>query len=433
MRSIAPAALALFVVLAAPCAMAQEFSKNDRSRGHLMLRNIQDEVRKNYYDPKFHGVDLDARFAAADKKIDEATSNGQVFGIIAQALMDFDDSHLFFMPPPHVNRVEYGWRYQAIGDKCLVTGVKPNSDAQAKGLMPGDEILRIDGFVPTRENLWKLQYLYNALRPQGGMRLTVRSPDGKERQVDVMAQVIQGKWRVDLTGDAGFWTYVRELENEHHLHRHRHEEVGDIVIWKMPRFDLDKQEIRRIMGKVRKARALVIDLRGNPGGYEETLTELLGYFFDHDLVIAEAHGKEKTKPITARTHGDAYKGAVVVLIDSDSASSAELFARVFQLEKRGTVVGDRSAGAVMEAMQKTLTLGADVVVPYGLSITRADLTMRDGKSLEHAGVIPDELLLPTPADLAAGRDSVLMRAAKLAGTELDAQKAAALFPIEWRK
>ena len=143
MRSLAPAAFALFVVLSTPCATAQEFSKNDRSRGHLMLRNIQDEVRKNYYDPKFHGVDLDARFAAADKKLDEATSNGQVFGIIAQALMDFDDSHLFFMPPPHVNRVEYGWRYQAIGDKCLLTAVKPNSDAQAKGLMPGDEVLQI--------------------------------------------------------------------------------------------------------------------------------------------------------------------------------------------------------------------------------------------------------------------------------------------------
>lgn len=429
----APAALALFVVLAVPCAMAQELSKNERSRGHLMLRNIQNEVRKNYYDPKFHGIDLDARFAAADKKIDEASSNGQIFGIIAQALMDFDDSHLFFMPPPHVNRVEYGWRYQAIGDKCLVTGVKPNSDAQAKGLMPGDEILQIDGFVPTRENLWKLQYLYNALRPQGGMRLTVKSPDGKERQVAVMAQVIQGKWRVDLTSDADFWTYVRELENQHHLYRHRQEEVGDILIWKMPQFDLDKQEIRRIMGKARKARALVIDLRGNPGGYEDTLTDLLGYFFDHDLLIAEAHGKEKVKPITARTHGDPYKGAVVVLIDSDSGSSAELFARVFQLEKRGTVVGDRSAGAVMEAMHKTLMIGVEVVVPYGLSITRADLTMRDGKSLEHAGVTPDELLLPTPTDLAAGRDSVLVRAAKLAGAELDAQKAAALFPIEWRK
>jgi len=432
-RSIAPVAVLLLIVLSAPCARSEELSKNDRARGHIMLRNIKDEVRKNYYDPMFHGIDLDTRFAAADKKIDEATSNGQIFGIIAQTLLDFDDSHLFFMPPARVNHVEYGWRYQAIGDKCLVIAVKPGSDAQAKGLMPGDEVLKIDGFVPTRENLWKLEYLYYALRPQAGMRLIVRSPDGKERQIDVMAQVIRGKALVDLTSDADFWTYVREQQNVRHLYRHRREEVGDILIWKMPRFDLDKSEIRNIMGKVRKARALVLDLRGNPGGYEETLTELLGYFFDHDVLVADAHGREKTKPVTARTHGDPYMGPVVVLIDSDSASSAELFARVFQLEKRGTVIGDRSAGAVMEAMQSALRMGGDVIIPYGLSITRADLKMRDGKSLEHVGVTPDELRLPTPSDLAAGRDPVLAHAAKLAGVELDKQKAAALFPIEWRK
>src|SRR5690242_20734922 len=104
MRSITLAVVALLIVLAAPCARSQELSKNDRARGHIMLRNVKNEVQKNYYDPKFHGVDLEARFAAADKKLDEATSNGQIFGIIAQTLMDFDDSHLFFMPPPHVNR-----------------------------------------------------------------------------------------------------------------------------------------------------------------------------------------------------------------------------------------------------------------------------------------------------------------------------------------
>ena len=87
----------------------------------------------------------------------------------------------------------------------------------------------------------------------------------------------------------------------------------------------------------------------------------------------------------------------------------------------------------MQAMQSTLQVGANTIVPYGLSVTDADLVMRDGKSLEHVGVTPDELLLPTPADLAAGVDPVLAHAAKLAGTELDVKKAAALFPIEWPK
>jgi hypothetical protein len=59
--------------------------------------------------------------------------------------------------------------------------------------------------------------------------------------------------------------------------------------------------------------------------------------------------------------------------------------------------------------------------------------MSDSKSLEGVGVTPDELLLPTAADLAANRDPVLARAAAVAGFELPQDKAGAMFPVEWRK
>ena len=58
--------------------------------------------------------------------------------------------------------------------------------------------------------------------------------------------------------------------------------------------------------------------------------------------------------------------------------------------------------------------------------------MPDGRSLEGSGVTPDELLLLTGGDLAAGRDPVLARAAALAGLELDALAAGGLFPFEWK-
>src|SRR5262249_1646865 len=149
-----------------------------RDRGSTMLRVVKDEIKKNYYDPAFHGINIDERFKAADEKIKTAASLGQIFGIIAQAVLDLDDSHSFFIPPQRASRTNYGWQMQTIGDKCFVTAVKPGSDAEAKGLKAGDQLLVINGFQPTRDNLWKMQYLFNVLRPQPGLQVTVLSPGG---------------------------------------------------------------------------------------------------------------------------------------------------------------------------------------------------------------------------------------------------------------
>ena len=132
-----------------------------------------------------------------------------------------------------------------------------------------------------------------------------------------------------------------------------------------------------------------------------------------------------------------FGGRLVVLVDGDSASAAEIFARLMQLEKRGTVIGDRTSGKVMRSQYYSHffePMGGYVLISpftlYGASITTADVIMSDGQSLEHIGVMPDELLLPTGADLAARRDPILSRAARLLGAELDPKKAGTLFPRE---
>jgi carboxyl-terminal processing protease len=434
-RAVLIVFLALWAGITMPSYGQRPPSGFDRDRGRVMLDTIKDDLKKNYYDPTFHGMDLDVRFKAADEKIKQAQSLGQIFGIIGQVLIELDDSHTFFLPPGRSSRTEYGWQMQVIGDKCYVTAVKPGSDAAAKGLKEGDELYSIDGRTPARVNLWKLKYLYHALRPQPGMRLVVIKPDGKQQQLDVLARVQQDKRLVDLTNGNEIWNLIRESENESRLHRHRYVEASeDVFVWKMPEFDLPKEGVDDLVDKFRKKKGLILDLRGNSGGYEETLLRLISNLFDHDVKVGDLKRRKETKPLLTKSRGDrAFSGKLIVLIDSESGSAAELFARVVQLEKRGTVIGDVSAGAVMRARNFPHELGVDIVAFYGVSITDADIVMTDGKSLEHVGVAPDETKLPSAADLAAKRDPVLAYAASLLGVTISPEKAGALFPLEWRK
>ena len=87
----------------------------------------------------------------------------------------------------------------------------------------------------------------------------------------------------------------------------------------------------------------------------------------------------------------------------------------------------------MRSREFSHDLGIDIKMFYGDSITDADIVMTDGKSLEHLGVVPDEMKLPSAADLAAKRDPVLAYAASLVGVTISPEKAGELFPIEWYK
>lgn len=415
-----------------PMGAGDGLSKVDRGRGCTMLKVLKSDLEKYYYDPAFRGMDLDARFKQAEERVTQAKSVSEMFAIIAQVLIELDDSHTYFVPPARTARIDYGWEMQAVGDKVYVSLVRPGSDAEAKGLKRGDEVLGVDNYTPTRENLWKLSYVYNVLRPQGGAHVVLKSPAGQQRELDVAAKVRVGKHQLDLTGE-DINEVIREVEDEDRLHRDRHHEVGEVFIWKMPRFG-DESSIDNMMKKAAGHSALILDLRGNPGGAVSVLKRLTGQFHDHKVKIGDLKGRKETNPLAAESRGAAaYKGKLFVLVDSGSASASELFARVVQLEKRGMVIGDRTAGAVMEGRFCDHQSGADAIVLYGFSVTDADVIMSDGKSLEKVGVAPDELLLPTASDLAAERDPVLARAVELAGGKITPEEAGRMFPVEWMR
>src|SRR5579863_1477422 len=420
--------------VAAPSLAQNPFDSVQKERARQMLKDLADGVRKYYYDPSYHGVDLNARVKDADEQIRGATNLGQSFIAIESILDPLNDSHTFFNPPARNVRREYGYEEQMVGDRCLVTAVRPDGPASEK-LMPGDEVVRWEGFSPTRNNLWKMTYAFNRLYGFPIQHLAVRSPDGAQRSVEIAALEHREKRVLDLTSGGDIWQLIREQENGDHLARQRMASFSDkLMIWKMPEFDLTDEVVDGILKQARKYSVLVIDLRGNPGGLVKTLQYIVGGVMDHDVTIAKRTGrKPNLKPLDAKARGSAFSGKLIVLVDSRSASAAELLARVVQLEHRGTVLGDHSSGSVMEARYYPWQQGTDTQFFYGASITDADLIMGDGKSLEHTGVVPDESILPSPEDLAKGRDPVLSRAAQIVGLYLDPAKAGTLFPVEWRK
>jgi carboxyl-terminal processing protease len=397
-----------------------------------MLDAVETDIKEYYYDPGMHGVDLNKDFDGARRRIADAKSQNEGLLILAGAVAALKDSHTRFSPPVAPYRVDYGWLMQAIGDSaCYVTGVRPDSDANAKGLKPGDQVVSINGITLVREDLGYVEYGYRVF-PQSGLHLVVKSPNAPERPLVIMAKIIPGQ---PVVRRSDFMTWLRS--NHKQVNPSRFYRVSDqLLLWKLHDLMVDPSDLDEPLNKVRPFPNVVLDLRGNPGGQERALEKLVGAFFDHDVKIGDRKQRMKSEPWIAKSRGKkSFDGKLIVLVDSRSSSAAEIFARIVQLEKRGVVLGDRSSGAVMEAKYyvHALPLDATNVTQYGVEVTIGDLIMGDGKSLERVGVTPDERITPSVSDLAAGRDPVLARAAEIAGAKMTPEGAGKVFPLEWPK
>lgn len=403
----------------------------DKERALSILENVSKGIQEHYYDPKLNGLDWNAVIEKAKPKIANAKDLNDALAQVAVAVSYLNDSHTFYFPPDRPYHLDYGFEYQMFWSRCFVTRVRPGSDADSKGLKPGDEILSIDGVAPNRQNLWEIQYLYESLQPEPGLSLEVQNLSGQKQKMVAMAKVTQESDLAYRPGASIWYDLIRKDENESHRLRMRLVEINKVAILKFPIFDYSADQVYLLGGKVRKDNSMIIDLRGDPGGSVDTLKQFIGMFFDHDIKLCDRVDRKKTVTEVAKSEKHIhFSGKVIVLVDSESASASELFARIIQLEKRGTVMGDRSAGAVMEAEDFPFASGG---VDYGAQITVANLIMPDGKSLEHHGVMPDDVAFPQPGDVANGRDPVLAKAATELGIPMTPELAAKLFPYEWPK
>ncbi len=420
----------LFLCVAASLALAAQpktaFTANDLDRARGMLGIARDEVVKEFYDPARVGPEFSVRCQAAYNALATAKSNDEALMIIAQPFLDIDDSHTRFLPPSRKDHVQHHWKFQAVGPDVFVSEVDRGSDAEKQGLKVGDKLLSIDGIEPTRANRRLLQYLLYSLAPRTGMRVVAQAPGQSLRTLDVRGEVRPGTTLREFRNDRDRTELELEAENEDARRKSRLVEFPEgVLVWKLRQFDPEK--IAGGLGKVASAKAVILDLRGNPGGYVQSAEDMLRGLFADDFEAYTIHWRNKSE--TTHIKGRSYKGLLLVLIDQASASASEIFARTVQMRQRGILLGDRTAGALSTARLYPLSLGnAERFIAFAVQVTKSSVIMADGSVIEGKGVGPDYQIFPTHEQLYLGHDPVLAKALTIAGHKTTPEEAGKLFP-----
>ncbi|MFT6033115.1 MAG: carboxyl-terminal processing protease [Arenicella sp.] len=150
---------------------------------------------------------------------------------------------------------------------------------------------------------------------------------------------------------------------------------------------------------------LILDLRGNGGGYLNEAVSLTGLFIDQGPVVQVVG----SRPNQRQVHRDkdsmiAYDGPLIVLIDRYSASASEIFAGALQDYGRALIVGERSFGKGTVQYPKALR-DRDNERKSKIKFTNAQFFRISGSSTQHRGVVPDLVLNSGKEDTEFGERS----------------------------
>jgi carboxyl-terminal processing protease len=151
------------------------------------------------------------------------------------------------------------------------------------------------------------------------------------------------------------------------------------------------RDVRRLIDelKAEKVEGLVMDLRGNGGGFLPEAQSLTGLFVDRGPVVQVQFANGQKEVLDDPDSGVAYDGPLVVLIDRFSASASEIFAGAIQDYRRGVVVGQRSFGKGTVQNLVPLSRWSARPVNGQLTVTIGKFYRITGESTQHRGVEPD--------------------------------------------
>ena len=350
------------------------------------LQTVIDEIEDRFYP----GVD----------------KNVLVEGAVAGMVEALGDPFTVYYKPGTMNAYkEYiTGTYEGMGakvktsDKGLeVTEVFAGNPAEEAGIAVGDTIVRINDEPTTEMDGERLAQILGS----GGETLTlvILTVDGTEKTVKVTLTKVQAQ------------TVYAQPEGEG---------IYRVII---TQFDSDTgtefyDKVTEIMEK--GCRALIIDLRNNGGGYETQATKVADMLLPEGI-IATAKDKNGRVIKEIQSEASALDMPVVLLVNSKTASAAELLAGAVKDFGKGKLVGTQTYGKAIGQIQIDFEQDGS-----GLVITTACYYTPSGKCIQGIGITPDfHVELPEEyretevQSIPEGRDAQLQKAMELIMTELD--------------
>lgn len=340
---------------------------------------------------------LERDYVDADRADPSILRDGAIEGIF-RAL---DDPHSTYVDPETyaLSRDDFEGHFSGIGatvsregDWIVIVRPLPDTPAERAGIEAGAMILEVDG-EPAEG--WSVQQAVMRIRGPLGTEVTLklRNRDGAEQTVTVERDEIA----VSSVSTEPVGAVLLDMDGE---------PVEDIAYVRIRSFTrATPEELETVIrdAEAAGARALILDVRSNPGGLLQETLAITDMFLDEGVMIVQRM-RDGSEQVAEARPGMVTDLPMVVLQDEFSASGAELLAAALQENGRATIVGTRSFGKGSVNHVRELSNGGAVYVSIARWFT-PDLNQIEGR-----GIVPDVEVETTLEDIESGRDVAAQRA-----------------------
>jgi carboxyl-terminal processing protease len=315
------------------------------------------------------------------------------YGAVRGMVASLGDPHTAFLTPAQADMFSqdlqgsFGGIGVTIGttdDGYLqVVSLIAGGPAEKSTLKPGDAILEVDG--ASVKGMDMMQAISLIRGPAGTtVSLLVRHvKDGASEEIALTRAIIQTPTIESRMLDSGI-AYLRLWEFNDRAADLTHERLESLL--------------------QTQPRGLILDLRGNPGGYLHIVEKIANEFIADGLIVLERSSDGQETRHEASGRGIATEIPLVVLVNGDSASASEILAGAVQDYKRGILIGQRTYGKGSVQVTERLSDRSALAVTIRRWYTPAD------RAIDGTGLTPDIEVEITQADYEAQRDPQLDRA-----------------------